>query len=322
MKKSELLSLIAGQGEDIDIDTLLGDDYKVLRRLNLVSQLPAGYEIDNIRFFQGLYLDTETNGLNIEDEIINLAILPFVFDRETSSILSVDYSKALNIFIEPRKPLMSEVTQITGITMDMLKGHKFTEAHHQSIRDLLDESVLVLAHHADFDRQRVERIVPEFRAKPWGCTWSNIDWMSRGLSGKLELLCNQLGLFYDAHKAMADCEAGVAVLTHPDVPVFGELLENVRHLSYRLMTFDTKFDFKDLMKDRGYQWDGDMKSWFVKLENKEAVDDEAEWLVKNRVFKGVPQFRLYCQRATDRFSNREGEQIAYEYIKREPSFNF
>jgi len=49
--------------------------------------------------------------------------------------------------------------------------------------------------------------------KPWACTLNSVDWLREGFTaGKLDYLGMQFGWFYDRHRALADCEACMALL--------------------------------------------------------------------------------------------------------------
>jgi DNA polymerase-3 subunit epsilon len=58
----------------------------------------------------------------------------------------------------------------------------------------LGKVVLVLAHHAAFDRGFLERRLPVFATKHWACSLSDIDWRAEGIrSSALEFIAYSLG---------------------------------------------------------------------------------------------------------------------------------
>jgi DNA polymerase-3 subunit epsilon len=57
-----------------------------------------------------------------------------------------------------------EITKITGITDEMVAGHRIDDL---TVNDLLARVVLVITHHADFDRRFLERRFPTLAAKHW-----------------------------------------------------------------------------------------------------------------------------------------------------------
>jgi DNA polymerase-3 subunit epsilon len=98
-----------------------------------------------------------------------------------------------------------EITTITGITDEMVAGHRIDE---RAVNDLLGRVVLVIAHNADFDRRFLERRLPTFAAKHWACSRFDIDWKAEGIrSSALEFVAYSLGFFHDGHRAASDCRA-------------------------------------------------------------------------------------------------------------------
>ena len=132
-------------------------DYTVIRKLNLerdtrFSKKPVkGAKI-------GLCLDTETTGLNYaEDKIIELGIVAFEYDPLAGTIIRI--TDRYNGFEDPGRPLPKEITEITGITDEMIAGQTF---NNERIKELADVATLVIAHNAAFDRKFVEN-----RYAPW-----------------------------------------------------------------------------------------------------------------------------------------------------------
>jgi DNA polymerase III epsilon subunit-like protein len=57
-------------------------------------------------------------------------------------------------FEDPGSSIPPEITTITGITDEMVAGHRIDD---HAVYDLLSRVVLVIAHHADFDRRFLEK---------------------------------------------------------------------------------------------------------------------------------------------------------------------
>jgi DNA polymerase-3 subunit epsilon len=140
-------------------------------------------------------VDVETTGTNPDrDKIVELGICLFEYDRQSGRIYKVLGSSEW--FEDPGIPIPREITKITGITDEMVAGHRIDDA---AVTDLLGRVVLVIAHNADFDRRFLERRLPAFAAKHWGCSRFDVDWKAEGSrSSGLEFVAYSLGFFHDA----------------------------------------------------------------------------------------------------------------------------
>ena len=106
----------------------------------------------------GVLLDTETTGLDhVKDEIIEPGMVKFDYTGD-GRIVGVDTFSAFN---EPSVPISAEVTALTGITDEMVAGHRFDDT---AIAAFAENAVIVIAHNSGFDRKFAERepSVPKF----------------------------------------------------------------------------------------------------------------------------------------------------------------
>ncbi|WP_083860028.1 3'-5' exonuclease [Bradyrhizobium diazoefficiens] len=253
-------------------------DYRVLRRLVARrTYVPiSGQEVRT-----GILLDTETTGLDhAKDEIIELGMVKFDYAADGRIVGIRDTFSAFN---EPSGPISAEVTALTGITGEMVAGHRFDDT---AITAFLDDAVIVIAHNSGFDRKFVERYWHVFEQKAWGCSATEIDWRSHGFAGaQLGYLLNGAGFFHQAHRAVDDCHALLEVLNFvlptTGAPALALLLETARRPTLRIWAEQTAFELKDSLKRRGYRWndgsDGRPKSWFIDVDET-ALDDEIAFL--------------------------------------------
>jgi hypothetical protein len=126
---------------------------------------------------QGLFLDTETTGLDsARDEIIELAMVPFTYglDGEVYAV-----GEPFQQLREPSKPIPPEITAITGIDNAMVAGQSIDP---NAVAHFAAPASLVVAHNAAFDRKFLERFSETFNTKPWACSMSEIDWVGAGVS--------------------------------------------------------------------------------------------------------------------------------------------
>ena len=285
-------------------------EFTVLRKLSLdkdsrFTQKPvAGAKI-------GLCLDTETTGLNhTQDKIIELGIVAFEYDPLTAAIIRI--IDRYNGFEDPGQPLEKEITEITGITDDMLAGQEFDS---DRVMELADRATLVIAHNAAFDRKFVEVRYPAFARLPWACTVSQIDWNKERISSRsLEFLLYKCGGYcINAHRALDDADGVLGLLlgTFPvtGTPIFKTLLEKSSELTSKICAVGAPFDKKDMLKRRGYRWnDGSLngsKGWWINVPQ-DLEQDELTYLAKE-IFPDGNTSSIDINRidAYERFSIRE-----------------
>ncbi len=283
-------------------------DYKVKRRLVPILNFGTGTGGPSKRI---LVLDTETTGLDWRAEkIIELAMLAVDIDLQTG--LPIGKVEVYEGFEDPGRPIPPEITKLTGITNQDVKGHQLDEA---TIKDMVERADLIVAHNAGFDRPFVENRLEVFEHKAWACSFAGIDWKAQGLgSAKLEFLCSELGWFYDAHRAQVDCHALLRVLSSPlkgaeEKPLTGlqQLFKSAENARTIVKAFGSPFETKDKLKARGYRWDAEARVWSTAVKSAEALDAESAWL-KAQVYGGRSvRIGMEIQDALVQFSSRSGK---------------
>ena len=283
-------------------------DYKVKRRLVPILNFGTGTGGPSKRI---LVLDTETTGLDWRAEkIIELAMLAVDIDLQTG--LPIGKVEVYEGFEDPGRPIPPEITKLTGITSQDVKGHQLDEA---TIKDMVEQADLIVAHNAGFDRPFVENRLEVFEHKAWACSFAGIDWKAQGLgSAKLEFLCSELGWFYDAHRAQVDCHALLRVLSSPlkgaeEKPLTGlqQLFKSAENARTIVKAFGSPFETKDKLKARGYRWDAEARVWSTAVKSAEALDAESAWL-KAQVYGGRSvRIGMEIQDALVQFSSRSGK---------------
>lgn len=278
-------------------------EYRVLRRLVPRPAAPPGIGQD---CKTGILLDTETTGLDhAKHEIIELGMVKFDYTPDGRIVGVRDTFSAFN---EPSAPISADVTALTGITNEMVAGHKFDDA---AVTAFAESAVITIAHNSAFDRRLVERYWPVFEHKAWGCSMSEIDWRKHGFAGsQLGYLLNGAGFFHQAHRAVDDCHALLEVLAlelpATAAPALALLLETARKPTLRVWAEQTAFDLKDSLKRRGYRWndgsDGRPKSWFIDIDET-ALDDEIAFL-RTQIYMQDVEPTVQRLTAFTRFSGR------------------
>ncbi|WP_407147839.1 3'-5' exonuclease [Bradyrhizobium sp. ORS 86] len=278
-------------------------DYRVLRRLvpRLPLVQPVGQDVRT-----AVLLDTETTGLDSQkDEIIELGMVKFDYLPDGRIVGVRDSFSAFN---EPTVPIPDEVTALTGITDEMVAGHRIGEA---TVMAFVEDAVIVVAHNAGFDRKFSERYWPIFERKAWGCSATEVDWRKHGFEGsRLGYLLNGAGFFHQAHRAVDDCHALLEILAL-ELPATGSpalalLLETARRKTMRVWAEQSPFDLKDSLKRRGYRWsdgsDGRPRSWYIDV-GETALDDEIAFLRTEIYLRDIDP-RVQKLTAFSRFSAR------------------
>lgn len=258
-------------------------DYRVLRRLTLTN--PLGEDTGR-PLARGVVIDTETTGLNpSQDRIIEIGLLAFDYDPLTGQpIRLLDSFAALE---DPGCPITPEITQLTGISNEMVAGQTIDEI---KIEQMLAGTSLVVAHHAAFDRPFLEQRIPLFSRLPWGCSLQDIPWEQEGLgSKKLDYLAFQLGFFFDAHRTMGDCQALLRILSLPlprsGRPGLWPIVQRLTEKTYTIYALSSPFSSKDRLKERHYRWNPERKLWYRELTQLSALEEEKTWL-KQGVYAG------------------------------------
>ena len=123
---------------------------------------------------RGLYVDCETTGFSPEhDAVIELAMLAITYALD-GHVVEVLHDEAQAHRNDPGRPLPAEITHLTGLTDDDVRGERIDV---EAASTLIERSGLVVAHNARFDRPFVERVLPAARARPWVCARAEVGWI-------------------------------------------------------------------------------------------------------------------------------------------------
>lgn len=278
--------------------------YRVLRKLAPRLQVPG---IADEETKLGLYVDTEATGLDTNrDEIIELAMVPFRFTRDGTVVRVLP---AFNKLREPSIPIPAEVTEITGITKEMVVGCAIDP---DEVTAFAKDADLIVAHNAAYDRKMLERFAPgAFEHKCWACSMSQVPWREHGFEGtKLSYLATQFGFFYDKHRAVSDCLAAIELLAYK-MPNSGRtaldhMLEGARKPSFRIWATYAPYELKDVLKARKYRWsdgsDGFPKAWHIDVDEA-LLEAEIEFL-RAEIYQRDVEIVVTRVTAYERFSAR------------------
>mgnify|MGYP001589244797 FL=1 len=279
-------------------------DWKLIRKLHLPKKYndPSSEETK-----KGIVLDVEATGLSIgHDDVIQLALLPFEYETSTGRITNIKKDKAFNGLREPRIPISEEASLITGITNEMVLNKTIDS---NSVEEIINNTDLVIAHNASYDRPMVEQHWNCFKNVSWACTFKSINWLKEGFSSaKLELLGLNYGWFYAGHDAFNDCEACLALLAETlplrNETVFSVLREYAKNPTYLIKAIDAPYSKKNILRRRGYKWrPADQlngKVWWTETND---YEEELAWLNKE-IYKREINIPIKKITALNRYSDR------------------
>ncbi len=282
-------------------------NYRVLRKLVPPS---AFAETDGRPLAKGVIVDTETTGLNQDtDKIMEIGLVVFEYDPETGQAYRV--LESFGALEDPGISITAEITEITGITNEMVAGQRIDDAR---VADLVAGASIVIAHNSKFDRPFLEQRFPVFEEMPWGCSFAQVDWDGEGLGArKLDYIAFQFGFFFDAHRAETDCQALLNILQQ-NLPKSGgkvmkSLLDQLPQKDWTVYALNSAFDTKDLLKARSYYWDAARKVWHRTLTGTEAITGEVAWL-KESIYGGRSvKLEFEVRDALLRYSKRPGKKV-------------
>jgi DNA polymerase-3 subunit epsilon len=265
------------------------DDYRILRRLvpRALSR-PVGDD-----FKIGILIDVETTGLDTtKDEVIELGMVKFSYSSRGEVTAVIDTFSAFN---QPSTSIPSEITALTGITDEMVRGQRIDP---DAVSSFVSDPSIMIAHNANFDRKFAERGWPLFTEICWACSAQEIEWRKYGFDGsRLGYLLAGVGYFYEAHRAVEDCRALLEIfareLPKTNQTALAVLLEKAQRTAFRIWAEHAPFDLKDLLKKRGYRWndgnDGRPRAWYIDVsEDKRA--EELSFLKKSIYQREVDLF--------------------------------
>jgi DNA polymerase-3 subunit epsilon len=283
--------------------------FRVLRLLDTDDEsfrpLPAPEDREDGHLI-GIFLDTETTSLDRRiGEIIELAMVPFSYTPEGEII---EIFRPFHQLQEPSHPIPPEITELTGITNEMVKGKKIDLG---MVSVLVAQAEIIIAHKASFDRKFVEMLTPDFTTKPWACSLDQIPWKEEGFESlTLSHIGMKSGFFFEAHRAAEDCLAALQIL-RLSLPKSGRspisyLLQASKAITCRIKAPNTPYERKELLKARAYRWsdgsDGSPKAWWIDVPQ-EKLEDEITFL-RSHIYMRPIDLPIRRITALERFSAR------------------
>lgn len=279
------------------------NDFKLLERVpitrdDVVELLPIQLtpRAPEERVCAVVFLDTETTGMSaLSDKVIELGMVRCTFSLDRKILLSID--RIYDAYEDPKRPIPEEITKLTGITDEMVRGQVFDD---ELVLNLVAGNPLIVAHNAKFDRPFFDRRFGQASRCAWACSAKEINWSNHGFGGyKLEFLVQSMGYFYEAHRACNDCLA-LCYLMHLMPKAFEELINSSLTQTFRIDAVKAPFDVKDQLKQNGYRFDGTEKVWYINVIGTEEAKNQVN-LLQSIYSDATRNVRITSMTAKDRY---------------------
>jgi DNA polymerase-3 subunit epsilon len=254
----------------------------------------------------GVFLDIEATGLSYAtDKMIELGMVKFEYTQDGRIFRLLDEFSG---YQDPNMPIPEAITKLTSITDDMVKGHRINVDEVDSYLNNVD---IIIAHNAQFDRTFFEMTFPTITPKAWGCLMYDIDWKNEGISShKLEYIAYKYNFFFEGHRAIIDCLAGIHILAQELLVskelVLKELLANAVAPRFKLWATNAPYESKDLLKARGYRWSMNQndkyRAWSIEV-IEDKVAEEIDYL-RSEIYDGSIKIPIEISDAYSRFSSK------------------
>lgn len=159
---------------------------------------------------KAVVLDTETTGINPQDELIELGLILFEYSPKDGEIL--DIIETYQGYNEPkRKYIPDNIVQLTDLTWELVQG-EFIDKN--KVMTLITRADMLIAHNSRFDRYYLSKVLPEVKRMKWKCTMLNIPWRKLGVGSlSLQNILNVHGIIqHNKHHALSDARSILELL--------------------------------------------------------------------------------------------------------------
>ncbi|MGB7275923.1 MAG: 3'-5' exonuclease [Geitlerinemataceae cyanobacterium] len=214
--------------------------------------------------FNLLIIDTETTGLNPEDDrVIELGAI----------LYNVDYQTVLHqismLCPAPENPA-EKINRIPSSVLPTIEPN-LQRWMLLTFEQMVKHASYAVAHNAEFDRQwfddrHLPKLMKEDRPMQWLCTMDDFTWPRQNRPGESLVtlaLAHGIGVS-SAHRALTDCQLIAALFDRMDKDQLSELIAAAARPKY-LFKADVSYDDRQLAKDAGFKWNPDRKMWTRKM---------------------------------------------------------
>lgn len=228
------------------------------------------------------FIDFETTALNPKDGfVIEAAVIVAEFNDNLEITGVLEHYHSYN---DPGIPIPEKITEITGITDEMVRWEKLD---WEKIQNLLNDSDVIVAHNAEFDRKWAA-YHGNITNENWVCSYRMVDWKKSFENSKLETIQKSMGINAQAHSAFEDVKSLIKVLRRKNQEgqtFFQEMLDN---FNSGILNWAIKVSYndKDIAKQHGFCWDGINKFWVRKISKKQwrSIKNELKPIIQQQWF--------------------------------------
>lgn len=220
-----------------------------------------------------LGIDFETTGLDTKNDRITEvgAVLWDPFEKKPLKIF--------HEFVKVDGPLTPEITQLTGLTSEMLDkyGKSFKQVA-ENMSEMFQHCTHVIAHNGSgFDRPLLQAECVRHEVGGWDRPWidssMDVPFPPSITVRKLTYLAAEHGFVNPfAHRAVFDVLTMLTVVSKYDP------LEVVRWSESPAVTIRAKVEYADRQKasSRGYRWDAERKWWLKNIKQFQLEKEQQE----------------------------------------------
>jgi DNA polymerase III epsilon subunit-like protein len=167
--------------------------------------------------YRFISLDLETTGLSPEtDTIIEIAAIAFDIELQEDGTFERANTVEKTMLIDPGRPLLEEVTMITGITESMLEGKQKWDEVRERVRAFFDaENTVIVGHNVLFDTAMLRTHGIDLTHLPTLDTFELSEILSQDQASlNLGFLSDAYGLSSDGieHRALGDTRLAMDLL--------------------------------------------------------------------------------------------------------------
>jgi DNA polymerase III alpha subunit (gram-positive type) len=167
--------------------------------------------------YRFISLDLETTGLSPEtDTIIEIAAIAFDIELREDGTFERANTVEKTMLIDPGRPLLEEVTMITGITESMLEGKQKWDEVQERVRAFFDaENTVIVGHNVLFDTAMLRTHGIDLTHLPTLDTFELSEILSQDQASlNLGFLSDAYGLSSDGieHRALGDTRLAMDLL--------------------------------------------------------------------------------------------------------------